>query len=91
MTKKGKLIINKYSNYYKIAQEVKKQNKFTIAMDFLKHIKNKNFVGYEKLENEINLFYIAYARAKVKVTNNSYVEIDENTINAFVEDHLINL
>ena len=77
------------SLYKKIATLMENRNiKRIEPYDYIKTLAFNNYRGLVDLENEINLFYVAYTRAKVKVINLSNVSFEENKINQEVKNLL---
>ena len=77
------------SLYKKIAKLIKDKNTKIEPYKFIKSLASKNYNGLADLENEINLFYVAYTRAKVNLINLSGVSYRKDEINQAIKILLI--
>ena len=55
---------------------------------FIKAIAKNNYQGLADLENEVNLFYVAYTRVRVKIVNLSDVSFIKSKVNMEIENLL---
>ena len=77
------------SLYKKVANLIKERNMKNVnPYRLIKALAADNYKGLTDLENEINLFYVAYTRAKVKVINFSDVSFKKDKINQEIENLL---
>jgi ATP-dependent exoDNAse (exonuclease V) beta subunit len=67
--------------YLKVAKLMKERNVKEEPYYFIKALSNNAYQGLADLENEVNLFYVAYTRGKVKAINKSDVSFIKNKVN----------
>ena len=83
-------LLEDFNNLYaKVAALMKEKNiKDVEPYYFIKSLAKNNYQGVADLENEVNLFYVAYTRGKVKVINLSDINFTKSKINMEIKSLL---